>query len=127
MKAYVSSSNVYVAQCIAYNLMMDGVGVVSDWHANSTFDDRAVRAAHNLSKIDSADVLVLVADNHHVQGGKFVEAGYALGKGKLVVVLGQRENITLHYAGFKQVDDIPQLLEFLNDYDSASRQQNCLR
>jgi hypothetical protein len=42
-----------------------------------------------------ADALVLIAGPDKYSGGKFIEAGIAIGMGKRVVIIGRRENMLL--------------------------------
>src|SRR5260221_13260147 len=54
-------------------------------------------AAEDLADIDQADAVVLFTQaGRHFAGGRHVEAGYALGKGKRLVVVGPRENVFYH-------------------------------
>lgn len=57
-------------------------------------------ADRDLKEIDASDTLLLdtLGDLH--RGGREVEAGYALGKGKIVVVIGSRKNV-FHYLCFR--------------------------
>lgn len=64
-------------------------------------------ADRDLREINEADVLVAFSvdpDTLTRRGGRHVEFGYALGKGKSVVVVGPRENIFHHLPNVKQFD-----------------------
>ena len=104
MHLYVSAHDVLAARHVAAELTKAGYTLASDWHAQAvpggrtsslTDDDKVTEAAHNLTRLETADALVLVAAPDMVPGGKFVEAGAALGAGKRVYVVGRRENLLL--------------------------------
>ena len=68
-------------------------------------------ATHDLEDIDAADTLIFFAEDPLVgfpRGGRHTEFGYALGKGKRVVVIGSPEN-TFHFLpgiiNYATVDD----------------------
>ena len=54
-------------------------------------------AAADLEDINRADVLVLLTGNVSTTGGKHFELGYAIGSGKMVVLVGPVENV-FHWA-----------------------------
>lgn len=59
----------------------------------------AKAAQHDLQDIDYADAVLFYAEDPLVgtpRGGRHVEFGYALAKGKLIFVIGPKENI-FHY------------------------------
>ena len=84
----------------AVGLRSRGHRVTSTWHDghhearpgidhSGTADERAGWAAEDLADIARADVLVYCADlGSSSRGGAHVEAGYALGLGKRLIVLG---------------------------------------
>lgn len=105
-KVYVSSHDIDKAREAAAALEAAGHVVLSTWHlgdgpmrrsAEMTHDEMRDKAKANLHQVNAADVLFLVAADDKVPGGKFVEAGAALGAGKRVVIWGRRENILLHH------------------------------
>lgn len=75
--------------------------------------DRWRFAAENFDDVRRADVLVLVAGPDRYSGGKFIEAGFAYGLGKPVVILGRRENVRCYGSHMKQVEDVAELVETL--------------
>jgi nucleoside 2-deoxyribosyltransferase len=97
-KVYISSFDLWAARHVRDVLRAAGHEVVSTWHepgsARPESDDgwRTIIGDRNSREIHAADLLVLVACRNDVPGGKFVEAGIAIGAGKGVVVLGHREN-----------------------------------
>src|SRR5262249_55092997 len=85
---YISSHNLEEAEALAEKIRAAGHVVVSTWHAE-VYDPQwamspAARdgSAVNLALIEHrADVLVLQSGPDKYPGGKFVEAGFAMGKG----------------------------------------------
>jgi nucleoside 2-deoxyribosyltransferase len=62
----------------------------------------AQTAAYDLYYIDSADVLLFFSEDPLVgipRGGRHVEFGYALGRGKWINVIGPMENVFHYYKG----------------------------
>lgn len=99
----------------------------SDGYAQTHVDE-------DFADIDAADVLVLftagfIAADLGVQGnlragGRHIETGYALAKGKPVIVVGEVENI-FHRGACLVVDDVEGLLDALStlggwEYDECS-------
>lgn len=106
MKVFVSSHDIVDARRAAAACEAAGHSVVSTWHlgarpvkpaADMTDDERRDKARSTAHQIGMADVLLLVASDEKVPGGKFVEAGVAIGRGKRVVVWGGRENLLMHH------------------------------
>jgi len=56
-------------------------------------DHLARFATEDLEDIDAADVLVAFVDQPSTRGGLWTELGYAIGRGKPVIVIGQSPNI----------------------------------
>jgi hypothetical protein len=119
-KVYVSSFDLLAARHVRDVLTAAGHAVTSTWHepgsARATADEdwRGLIGGRNDLEIRSSDVLVLVACKNDVPGGKFVEAGIAIGAGKPVVVLGHRENRVLWHPLVKAVsgtEDLPSAVE----------------
>lgn len=74
-----------------------------------------VFARKDLNEIDDGDVLIYLAEvegNLWGRGGRHVEFGYALGTGKLVIVLGPMENI-FHY--------LPEVVHFNTEEELLER------
>lgn len=111
MKIYISCHHPDPANELAAELKAAGHTVVSDWHSSGEVrpgleDGKswARKSGHNFNLISTADVVVLIASADHVRGvhrvsgGKFVEAGFAMGSGCPVVAVGGVENGMLHAA-----------------------------
>ena len=89
----------------AAELRARGHHVMSTWHTgkhetrpfidyNGSALERAMWAREDLRDIRRADCLILCADlGSSGRGGAHVEAGYALGYGKALVVVGETANV----------------------------------
>lgn len=115
MRVYVSSHCVEKAREVAAACEAAGHSVVSTWHlgagpvgrsAGMTADEMRDKARANAHQIGACDVLVMVAADDRVPGGKFVEAGVAVGRGRPVVVWGRRENILMHHPAVRAFDQL---------------------
>lgn len=91
--------------------------VVSTWHAQSVghpgFVPDEDKAKRNLPQIDGCDVHILIACVGMTTGGKFIEAGYAMAKGKECLILGRRENGLVKSDLWKQYDTVELLLHHI--------------
>ena len=111
MKVYVSANDITEAKRVAARLRGLDHEVVSTWHDEPNTNDDPSRALRNFFDIDRADAYVGVVAPEKVAGGKFVEQGYALGKGKKCFLLGaRRENLSSHHPGFALVLDEQQIV-----------------
>lgn len=77
-----------------------GYSVTSEW-INGTHggDDRASYAQIDLRDLDEADVMIFFAESpegSRTRGGKHVEFGYALAKGKRIFLVGGPVNVFHH-------------------------------
>jgi len=61
----------------------------------------------------AADALILLAGPDKYSGGKFVEAGIAIGAGKRVIVIGRRENMLLWHPQVDRVDTVDEAIYLL--------------
>ncbi len=128
MKVYVSSHCIFAARYALAELTKAKHTVISIWHdgpANATRDlldhQRTERAHSNLARVANCDALVLIASQERVPGGKFVEAGFALGHGKPVLVLGHVENLLLWHPAVKTFPEMSGLLSYLGLTEAAGR------
>ncbi len=117
-KLYLSSHEAQNARAAGYALHNAYHTVVSTWHdlgapIGTAEDWGALIASRNFPQIEEADALVLFASGGLVPGGKFVEAGYALGKGKPVYVIGRIENKMLYHPQVKQFASVSDLIAWL--------------
>lgn len=56
----------------------------------------------DIRDVERADAILLFTEpygEHIPGGGRFVEFGYAIGRGKKLFVIGGRENVFMHYPG----------------------------
>jgi nucleoside 2-deoxyribosyltransferase len=74
-----------------------GHSVTSRW-LDEGAEETAATATRDLDDIKSADLLILFSEQPRcrTRGGRFVEAGYALGLGRRVIAVGGVENIFGH-------------------------------
>lgn len=129
MRVYIAAPYAARRQALAYAQDLRGLGfdVTSSWvneeheigpgttgAAPALSDDEAGRhAATDLDDVDRADVLVLLtgaalglAPAECGSGGRHVETGYALAKGKWVVVVGEAENIFHRVGGYDHLVEV---------------------
>jgi nucleoside 2-deoxyribosyltransferase len=108
MKIYVAAMYAqkhYVTDVVTY-LREHGFEVTSTWHTEPhdpnvqlhevTGSEREELARRDIDEIDAADTLLLLTQKPTtatVRGGRHVEFGYALGKGKNLICVGPKENI----------------------------------
>lgn len=102
MKVYIASHSRELAVDLATILTANGIVVISGWHDKDflpvtahTVSERIEIAVEDAKDVSASDALVLIAGPDKYSGGKFVEAGIAIGLGIPVVILGRRENMLL--------------------------------
>lgn len=101
MKVYLASRYDRKSELCAYATLarFHGIEVTSRWLDGEENKDPASRqryAYHDLDDIANSDVVVHFTESRETpsrRGGRHVESGYALGLGKLLAVVGERENI----------------------------------
>lgn len=130
MKVYISSHCILAARHVAAELRDHGHEIISGWHRGTgpmgrtrdkSLVDRVTTAARNVDEIPLANALVLVSAPDFGPGGKFVEAGVAIGNDIPVIVLGRRENLLLWHPMVYEAEDIEEvcgILRELNPDDS---------
>lgn len=118
MKIYVSASDKLAARHVARVLEEAGASVVSTWHARSGSGEFDID--RNFEEIDDCDYLVTIAHWDYVPGSRFVEVGYALGRDKPVVSMGDPENSAMRSALVTQLDrdDLDEMLYTLGLLDA---------
>jgi nucleoside 2-deoxyribosyltransferase len=115
MRIYVACHNPVLAESMAQKLRERGHTITSRWHDGRPFlttdqhtlKERQQIAEEDLADVSEADALVLIAGPDKYSGGKFVEAGFALGIGLPVYVSGRRENMLLWHEAVKPFEDLP--------------------
>lgn len=122
MKIYVACHCVKLGNEVAQRLIMNGHQITSSWLQDPflpthdyTIDDRRRIAENDINDIDAADAVVLVAGPDKYPGGKFMEAGYGLGAGKLVFVYGRRENMLTWYPAITHIDTLDDIRDVGSD------------
>lgn len=102
MRIYIASHSRELAEEAASVFERKSYVISSRWHRKAfhpthmhTEDECAAIAQEDYDDIASSDGLVLIAGPDKYSGGKFVEAGIAIGLGKPVTVIGRRENMLL--------------------------------
>lgn len=88
---------------VANRLKAAGHEVVARWvYGGEEGLTRAAIAALDLDDVDACDTLVSFTfprGTLSTGGGRHVEFGYALARGKRLIVIGERENVFHHYFG----------------------------
>lgn len=88
---------------------IDGVGPEMTRDAAATMD---------LSDLEEADALVLYTlpvGTAFTSGGRMVELGYAVGRGKMIYLVGERENVFCHLKAIQVFSSTEDLLYHLGD------------
>lgn len=121
MKIYISSHSRKLGNKIAELIVQrTGHKINARWldmpytpTSSMTHVDKQQAADVDLSDIYSSDILILVSGKDKYSGGKFVEAGFAIGLNKQVIILGQRENVLLYAPGTLLFEEFEDMLLFL--------------
>lgn len=99
MKLYIAAHSQEEAKNVATVFVAFGHEITARWLSEDISlykamgDDKKPDIANrDFDDIDNSDALVLLACDEKVPGGKFVEAGIAIGLGKPVYLIGRREN-----------------------------------
>ena len=86
--------------------------------SNQTECKQAAIALLDAEEITMADAVVLLESPDRIPGGKFVEAGIAIGQGKIVFNIGKPENMLMwHPQVWKcgSVDEFIRKVKIVND------------
>lgn len=134
MKVYLAARFSRANELLGYRseLMEHGIEVTSRWllgeHEWSGTDDDALTvdesrqcATIDIADIDAANVVVCFTEaprSGPSRGGRHVEFGYALARGKPIVVVGHRENVFYCLDGAVFVSSWPEAKHFLLTADS---------
>lgn len=120
MKLYIAAADQAEARKVATALLCAGHEICADWLQMSfkrtgeySVEERLAIARTDVNDVTLADGLVLLASDNQVAGGKFVEAGIAIGQGKPVFVVGRRENMLLWHHSVRQYDSVEKLILWL--------------
>lgn len=120
MKVYIACHSVELVANAAAKLHAAGIIIHSTWHwqeflptEQHSESERREIAERDRREVRESDALVLIAGPDKYSGGKFVEAGIAIGSGVPVVVLGRRENMLLWLGEVEAFDEISDVAAYL--------------
>jgi len=126
MKLYIAADDQTAARHAAALCRRDGHTIVSTWlnqpfnrTAEHTVDERQALADRDVDEVLAADALVLLAGPEKCPGGKFVEAGIAIGCGSEVHVVGRIENMLLWSTAARHHASVEAMLEDMRDAAAA--------
>lgn len=119
MKIYIATKKQDVAVALRRRLQeefKDKVKFTSSWidqesYGNTPICQKTAIAKRCDQEVKECDLLINIADDANVPGGKHVELGIALGLGKRVVALGRRENIFHYHPDVRFYEDEAGLVE----------------
>jgi nucleoside 2-deoxyribosyltransferase len=109
------------AQRLMSYLEHHGIEVTSGWLREEDSISHE-HAARDLADIDDADALVVLnpeAFHNAGTGGRHVELGYAIAKGKRIILLGERTNMFHALDSIQQVKRFRDVIEVLGVLDAA--------
>jgi len=131
MKIYIATKKQDVAVATRRKLketFQDKVSFTSSWidqesYGNTPICQKTAIAKRCDKEVRECDLLINIADEANVPGGKHVELGVALALDKKVIALGRRENI-FHYhpeVVFCETEDklIESIKEILDDQNTC--------
>lgn len=121
MRVYLAGSDQARAAAVAKTIEESGHTIASSWvHGEFkrtreySVEQRVELAEKITSEVESCDILILLADENMVPGGKFVEFGIALGMDKLVAVVGRRENLLCWHPNVNVVDSDAEIIDVIS-------------
>lgn len=128
MKLYIAGQNQDLGIRVAKALKEAGHEITATWlavpfnrTASHTEPERRNIADTDFNDIEAANALVLISDIFLCPGGKWVEAGIALGMKKPVFVLGHRENMLLWHPLCSSFASVEALVKWLRPPDAVSK------
>ena len=132
MRLYVAAhfQDMGDAENVASLLESAGHTVVSDWHRKDeneselSISDKIEIAIKDEAQVSESEGLVLLETPHLVTGGKFVEAGICIGRGKPVFLLGKPENVMMYHPNVIECDSKKTMLYAIEDYINIVRENN---
>jgi nucleoside 2-deoxyribosyltransferase len=124
MRVYIASRDRWSGLYLAQLLVAGGHEITSSWLTEPflpteqyTPEIRRAIADKDAREVSSSDALVVIACRERVPGGKFVEAGIAIGKGLRVLILGHRENMLMWHSGVQAFDEASEIVAALGRDD----------
>ena len=128
MRFYVAAHDRLLASMVANVITLAGHECTSTWIKNEfsptdehTFEERMSIAFEDVEDVCRSDVLVLVSGAEKYSGGKFVEAGIAMGRGIPVIVIGRRENMLLWHHSIMAVDTTEMAAKVITTIESRGQ------
>lgn len=104
-----------------------GIGCTAQWIDNKedSFKDSLHDAAQmDLNDIDAAEVFVgytLKKGTMFSSGGRMVELGYAIAKGKWIILIGDRENVFCHLEYICVVSSTDEAIQVIKNLQVQNR------
>lgn len=127
MKFYIAAHDRLLASLVAGVIVRAGHHCTSTWIKNEflpteshTMEERMSIAFEDVEDVLSSDVLALVAGAEKYSGGKFVEAGIAMGRGIPVIVIGRRENMLLWHHSVMSVETAEMAAKVISDIEKRA-------
>lgn len=133
MKIYLASRFSRRHEChdLGKELEKYGFGIVSRWtlpdsnhvvpvgmSQQAADAERERFAVEDLEDIDRCDCIVSLMEpkaRNNTRGGRHVEFGYAIGRGKELVVIGCKETVFHHHPQVRHFDDVAEYLCHVED------------
>lgn len=124
MKIYIAAASYRQREARnAYRkLQRRGFDVNSSWvfkKSLGAIETFSYEARRDLEQVAEADVVVTFTENpkksKYTTGGRHVECGYALAKGKELLVVGPKENVFHYLPEVKQFDTLGEVIEYLQE------------
>lgn len=105
-------------------LQADGIVVTSRWldekpsgpMESHPVEVVAAGAQMDLDDIDGADAVIVFSEDRligYTTGGRHVELGYAIAKGKPIIVVGPRENVFFYLPQIRFADSVAEAVEII--------------
>lgn len=127
MKVYIAAPYEarWCAQLMAPQLAALGCTVIASWLRQQN-PESAAEAAIDLADIDEAEAIVVLNPpgfERSGTGGRHVELGYAIGRGKRVILMGAKTNVFHHLTSIVRVETLEALFELLTAVVSAQQER----
>jgi hypothetical protein len=126
MRVYVASHCRWAGLYIAQILKEADHFITSGWLTREfkrseelTIEDKQTIAEQDIADVMSSEALVLISGPDKYPGGKFVEAGVAIGCSIPIIVLGKPENVLLYSSDVRCVKDPAGIVTELQNLKSA--------
>lgn len=100
-----------------------GYDITSRWvfGGEEGFTNEAI-AIFDLEDVDAADTIIAFSEPYgtlYKGGGRNVELGYAMARGKRCVLIGERENVFMHHPLIEQYDTLTDWLNSEKQFVAA--------